>query len=63
MAWRRWTPPKTWCKRLQRSRPGNEGVLGFVVRRSQNGKVYWTIAGSTGLLIPVRDVAGRIVVR
>jgi hypothetical protein len=39
----------------------SERVPGFVVRRSQDGQSYWTVAGSAGLIIPVRDVVGRIV--
>lgn len=37
-------------------------VPGFVRRTSQRtGRPYWTIAGAGGLLIPVRDLHGRIV--
>jgi hypothetical protein len=36
-------------------------VPGFVVKSGKEGRPYLTIAGSAGLLIPVRDAAGRIV--
>ena len=36
-------------------------VPGFVQQTNKNGKRYWTLAGSPGMLIPVRDVEGRIV--
>jgi hypothetical protein len=35
-------------------------VPGFVIRE-KNGRQYLTLAGASGLLIPVRDLAGRIV--
>lgn len=38
------------------------GVPGFVRRTSQRtGRPYWTIAGPPGMLVPVRDLHGRIV--
>jgi hypothetical protein len=36
-------------------------VPGFVVRSRQDGSHYFTIAGAAGLLVPVRDLAGRVV--
>ena len=35
-------------------------VPGFFVQ-DRGGRRYWTVAGSSGLLIPVRDVEGRVV--
>ena len=35
-------------------------VPGFVVKTNKNGRRYWTLAGSPGMLIPIRDVDGRI---
>lgn len=35
-------------------------VPGFIVKQNERG-IFWTIAGRAGLLIPVRDVEGRIV--
>ncbi len=42
---------------------GNDllSVPGFVVRQDRSGRPYLTIAGSAGLLIPIRNLAGRIV--
>jgi len=36
-------------------------VPGFVVKKLQSGRDYWTIAGAAGMVIPVRDTRGRIV--
>jgi hypothetical protein len=36
-------------------------VPGFVVKQGEGGRTYLTIAGSAGLLVPVRDLAGRII--
>jgi len=36
------------------------GVPGFIQRQGKRGH-YWTLAGSPGMLIPVRDLDGRIV--
>jgi hypothetical protein len=36
-------------------------VPGFIVKSREEGKSYLTIAGYAGMLIPVRDVEGRIV--
>jgi len=36
-------------------------VPGLVVKTSEDGRPYVTVAGSAGLLVPVRDVAGRVV--
>jgi len=37
------------------------GVPGFVRRESRGGRGYLTLAGSPGLLVPVRDLDGRTV--
>jgi putative DNA primase/helicase len=37
------------------------GVPGFIVTRNRNGEPYATTAGPEGLLIPVRDRAGKLV--
>lgn len=37
------------------------GVPGIVWRESDGGRGWWMFAGAAGLLIPVRDLAGRIV--
>jgi hypothetical protein len=46
-----------------RERLGNAllSVPGFVVKAGTGGRPYVTIAGAAGLLIPVRDPAGRII--
>jgi putative DNA primase/helicase len=36
-------------------------VPGFFVQEKPNGSRYWTVAGGSGLLIPIRDPQGRIV--
>jgi len=36
-------------------------VPGFVVKKNESGREYLTIAGSAGLLIPIRAIEGRIV--
>jgi hypothetical protein len=36
-------------------------VPGFIVKSGKDGQAYVTIAGAAGLLVPVRDAAGRIV--
>jgi Domain of unknown function (DUF3854) len=36
-------------------------VPGFVTKQGKDGEPYLTVAGAAGLLIPVRDTAGRIV--
>src|SRR5262249_27324221 len=36
-------------------------VPGFGVRPGEGGRPYVTVAGAAGLLVPVRDAAGRIV--
>lgn len=36
-------------------------VPGFGLTESNKGKSYWTLGGAAGLMIPVRDVEGRIV--
>lgn len=36
------------------------GVPGFRFVRGTDGRSWWTVAGSVGMLIPVRDLAGRI---
>jgi hypothetical protein len=36
-------------------------IPGFVTKKGQDGEPYLTIAGAAGLLVPVRDPAGRIV--
>jgi len=36
-------------------------VPGFVQRESKRDRHYWTIAGPAGLLIPVRNLEGRII--
>jgi hypothetical protein len=49
--------------RVLRERFGNSVLLrvpGFITRERDGGR-YLTLAGAVGLLIPVRDVAGRIV--
>ena len=35
-------------------------VPGFIVRDKDNGTSYWTVSGDRGILIPVRDPAGRV---
>jgi Protein of unknown function (DUF3987)/Domain of unknown function (DUF3854) len=49
--------------RVLRDRFGDEllRVPGFYVKESDNGNHYLTIAGRLGMLIPVRDLTGRIV--
>lgn len=37
------------------------GVPGFRHVRGADGRSWWTVAGCAGLLIPVRDIEGRIV--
>ncbi|MBI1913615.1 MAG: DUF927 domain-containing protein [Planctomycetes bacterium] len=43
--------------------PGDNllSVPGFVTKQGEGGRPYLTIAGAAGLLVPVRDLAGRIV--
>jgi hypothetical protein len=36
-------------------------VPGFVAKQGEGGRPYLTIAGAAGLLVPVRDPAGRVV--
>ena len=36
-------------------------VPGFIQKTGDDGSRYWTLAGSPGMLIPVRDIEGRIV--
>jgi hypothetical protein len=36
-------------------------VPGFFVREADGGGKYWTVAGPAGIVIPVRDVAGRTI--
>jgi hypothetical protein len=36
-------------------------VPGFIVKPGDDGSPYFTITGAAGLLVPVRDMAGRIV--
>jgi P4 family phage/plasmid primase-like protien len=36
-------------------------VPGFVVKQGKDGRPYVTIAGAAGLLVPIRDAAGRVV--
>jgi hypothetical protein len=36
-------------------------VPGFYLKPGNNGRPYLTIAGAAGLLVPIRDLAGRIV--
>jgi hypothetical protein len=59
------TMPKRGCARIARelhSRFGNDLLRfpGFVTKSGDRGR-YLTIAGAAGLVVPVRDVAGRII--